>query len=135
MKTYEQMLEEATKKISKDMTKESRLEIPPPNVTIQGNRTFITNFTEITDVIRRNPKHLAKFLFKELAKPGHLDNNRLILQGKVITSLVQSKINDYIKEFVVCKECNKPDTHFEKEDRIKFIKCEACGAKNVLRRI
>jgi len=135
MKTYEQMLEEATKKISKIMTKESRLEIPTPNVTIQGNRTFIINFTEIANGIRRNPKHLAKFLFRELAKPGHLDSNRLIFQGKVITSLVQSKIDYYIKEFVICKECNRPDTHFEKEDRIRFIKCEACGAKHVLRRI
>jgi translation initiation factor 2 subunit 2 len=135
MKTYEQMLEEATKKISKIMTKESRLEIPPPNIVIQGNRTFIINFTEIANGIRRNPKHLAKFLFRELAKPGHLDSNRLILQGKVITSLVQSKIDYYIKEFVICKECNRPDTHFEKEDRIRFIKCEACGAKHVLRRI
>jgi len=135
MKTYEQMLEEATKKISKSTTKESRLEIPSPNVIIQGNRTFITNFTEIADSIRRNPKHLAKFLFRELAKPGHLGTNRLILQGKVITSLVQNKIDDYIKEFVICKECNRPDTHFEKEGRIKFIKCEACGAKHVLRRI
>ena len=117
------------------MTKESRLEIPTPNVTIQGNRTFIINFTEIANGIRRNPKHLAKFLFRELAKPGHLDSNRLIFQGKVITSLVQSKIDYYIKEFVICKECNRPDTHFEKEDRIRFIKCEACGAKHVLRRI
>lgn len=135
MKTYEQMFEEATKKVSTNATKESRLEIPPPNVTIQGNRTFITNFTDITNIIRRNPKHLAKFLFKELAKPGHVDGNRLILQGKVITSLVQSKIDDYVKEFVICKECNRPDTHFEKEGRLKFIKCEACGAKYVLRRI
>jgi translation initiation factor 2 subunit 2 len=134
MKTYDQMLEDATKKISKTV-KESRLEIPVPNVSIQGNRTFITNFTDIANVIRRNPKHLAKFLFRELAKPGHLDNNRLILQGKVITSLIQSKIDYYIKEFVICKECDRPDTHFEKEDRLKFIKCEACGAKYVLRRI
>jgi translation initiation factor 2 subunit 2 len=129
------MLEEATKKIPTGATKESRLEIPAPNVTIQGNRTFITNFIDIANVIRRNPKHLAKFLFRELAKPGHLDNSRLIFQGKVTTSLTQSKIDNYIKEFVVCKECNRPDTHFEKEGRIRFIKCEACGAKYVLRRI
>ena len=135
MKNYEQMLKEAEKKISRDISKESRLEISIANVIIQGNKTFITNFTDITNSIRRDPKHLAKFLFRELAKPGHLDSNRLILQGKVITSLVQSKIDYYIKEFVICKECNRPDTHFEKEDRIRFIKCEACGAKHVLRRI
>jgi len=135
MKTYEEMLKEARQDISETITKESRLEIPIPQSFIQGNNTFITNFTEITTSIRRDPKHLAKFLFRELAKPGHIDGNRLILQGKVISSLIKKKINDYMKEFVYCKECNKPDTRLEKEDRITFLKCEACGAKHVLRRI
>ncbi len=135
MKTYEEMLKEARQGISETITKESRLEIPIPQSFIQGNNTFITNFTEITNSIRRDPKHLAKFLFRELAKAGHIDGNRLILQGKVISSLIKKKINDYMKEFVYCKECNKPDTRLEKEDRINFLKCEACGAKHVLRRI
>jgi len=135
MKTYEQMLKEAEKKISRDTSKESRLEIPPPNVVIQGNKTFITNFTDIASSIRRDPKHFAKFLFRELAKPGHVDNNRLILQGKVMKNLVQNKIDAYMKEFVLCKECNRPDTQIIKEDRLVFLKCEACGAKQPLRRI
>lgn len=135
MKTYEQMLKEAEKKISRDMSKGSRLEIPSPNVIIQGNKTFITNFIDITNSIRRDPKHLAKFLFRELAKAGHIDNNRLILQGKVMKSLVQNKIDSYMKEFVLCKECNRPDTLIVKEGRLIFLKCEACGAKQPLRRI
>jgi len=135
MKNYEHMLKEAEKKISRDISKENRLEIPPANVIIQGNKTFITNFTDITNSIRRDPKHLAKFLFRELAKAGHVDNTRLILQGKIIKSLVQDKINVYIKEFVYCKECNRPDTNFIKEGRFYFLKCEACGAKHPLRRI
>jgi len=135
MKTYEQMLKEAEKRISKDTTKDSRLEVPSPNVVIQGNRTFITNFTEITNSLRRDPKHLAKFLFRELAKPGHVDNNRLVLQGKVMKNLLQSKIDAYMKDFVYCKECNRPDTQIVKEDRLLFLKCEACGAKQPLRRI
>ncbi|MEX2739343.1 MAG: translation initiation factor IF-2 subunit beta [Candidatus Wukongarchaeota archaeon] len=135
MKTYEKMLKEAEKKISRDISKEGRLEIPPPNVIIQGNRTFITNFTDITNSIRRDPKHLAKFLFRELAKPGHVVGNRLVLQGKAMKNLVQNKIDAYIKEFVLCNECNRPDTNIVKEDRLIFLKCEACGAKQPLRRI
>jgi len=135
MKTYDQMLKEAEKKISRDISKESRLEIPSPNVIIQGNKTFITNFIDIVNSIRRDPKHLAKFLFRELAKAGHIDSNRLILQGKVMKNLVQSKIDAYMKEFVLCKECNRPDTLIVKEDRLLFLKCESCGAKQPLRRI
>jgi len=52
-----------------------------------------------------------------------------------MNSLVEKKIDAYIKEFVYCKECKRPDTHIEKEGRIIFLKCEACGAKEYLRRI
>jgi translation initiation factor 2 subunit 2 len=135
MKTYEQMLKEAQKKIPKNITQESRLEIPSPNVIIQGNRTFITNFKDISNSMRRDPKHLSKFLFRELAKPGHVEGGRLVLQGKVIRSLIEKKIDAYMKEFVLCRECNRPDTHLEKEDRLIFLKCEACGAKQPVRKI
>jgi len=135
MKSYKEMLEEARNKISTNVAKVSRLEVPESRVEIQGNRTFIANFIDITNNIRRDPKHLAKYLFRELAKPGHIDGNRFVLQGKVIKSLIDDKIKNYIKEFVYCQECNRPDTHFEKEERIIFLKCEACGAKQVLRRI
>lgn len=135
MKSYKEMLKEARQDISKTMKKEKRLEIPIPQSFIQGNNTFISNFIEITNSIRREPKHLAKFLFRELAKAGHIDGNRLILQGKVMNSLIKKKIDGYLKEFVYCRECNQPDTRLEKEDRITFLKCEACGAKQTLRRI
>jgi len=135
MKTYEDMLKEAIEKIPDNVKKESRYEIPPPQTDIQGNRTFINNFTDITNSIRRDPKHVSKYLFRELAIPGHLNGNRLILQGKVIRSLIEEKIKSYVNEFVCCRECKKPDTHFEKIGRIIFLKCEACGAKQVIRHI
>jgi len=134
MRTYEEMLKEAMEKIPDNVKKESRYEIPSPQTNIQGNRTFIINFSEIAESIRRDPKHLSKYLFKELATPGHMEGNRLILQRKVIKSLIEKKIEGYINEFVYCKECKKPDTHFEKSDRMTFLRCEACGAKHALRK-
>ncbi len=135
MKTYEEMLKEAREKLPKGITKKERLEIPRPRVNIQGNQTFITNFEEIANVIRRDPKHLSKYLFRELAKPGHISGGRLILQGKVYSNLIEKKIEAYVKEFVYCKECNRPDTHLKKEGRNVFMICEACGAKQIVRRI
>jgi len=135
MKTYKEMLNEAIEKIPENVKKESRYEISQPQADIQGNRTFITNFIEITESMRRDPKHVSKYLSRELAMPGHLDGNRLVLQGKVMKSLIEEKIKSYINEFLYCKECNKPDTHFEKVGRIIFLKCEACGAKQVVRHI
>jgi len=135
MKSYEEMLKEAREKLPKDIVKKRRLEIPKPKVLIQGNQTFITNFDEITNVLRRDPKHLSKFLFRELATPGHAAGGRLTLQGKVYSNLIEKKINSYVKEFVYCKECDRPDTKLVKEDRITFLVCEACGARQAVRNI
>ena len=38
-----------------------------------------------------------------------------------------------MKEFVICKECGKPDTELKKENRLNFINCLACGAKHPVR--
>jgi len=135
MKSYEEMLKEAKENLPEDITKKKRLKIPRPKLLIQGNQTFITNFEDITNVLRRKPKHLAKFLFRELAKPGHIEGKRLVLQGKVTKRLVEKKLKSYIKEFVYCKECSKPDTKLVKEGRIILMVCEACGARQPIRDI
>ncbi len=135
MKSYEDMLKEAEEKLPKETKEKERLEIPKPQVLVQGNQTFITNFEEITGVMRRDSKHFAKFLFRELAKPGHIDGKRLILQGKVYSKLIEKKLESYIKEFLYCKECNRPDTKLVKDGRITFMICEACGAKQAVRNI
>lgn len=129
------MLKEAKEKLPEDITKKKRLKIPRPKLMIQGNQTFIINFEDITNALRREPKHLAKFLFRELAKPGHLEGKRLILQGKVTKRLVEKKLKSYIREFVYCKECNRPDTKLVKESRILLMVCEACGARQPIRDI
>ena len=74
-------------------------------------------------------------MFKELAVPGEIRGNELYLQGKFPSSLVGKKIDEYVKEFVLCHECSKPDTIVQKAERIEILKCEACGARRPLRAI
>ena len=135
MKSYQDMLDEAIEKLPKNSEKKDRLEIPKPKVSIQGNQTYIINFEEIANVMLRDPKHLAKFLCRELAIPGHIEGRRLILQGKAQESLIEKKIELYIKEYLYCKECNRPDTKLLKENRITFLLCEACGSKKAVKNI
>ncbi len=126
---YETLLNKAYEELPKKVETSERFEIPIVDTIVQGNQTIIKNFTQIYQTLRRDPKHLLKFLTKELATPANFDGSRLILQSRIPKSLIQKKLEAYIKDYVVCKECGRPDTKLVKEDRITFLKCEACGAK------
>ncbi|MFQ6020870.1 MAG: translation initiation factor IF-2 subunit beta [Candidatus Aenigmatarchaeota archaeon] len=131
---YEEMLNQAYEKIPKKEVKAERFEIPKAEIMYQGNQIIIKNFSQIAQTLRRDPKHLLKFLTRELAAPGSA-NDRAIFQSRIRRDIVQKKIEAYVKEYVLCRECGKPDTKLIKEDRIIFLKCEACGAKSSVRPI
>jgi translation initiation factor 2 subunit 2 len=125
---YEEMLEEAFKKIVKKETKE-RFQIPQIEGEMQGMRFIIKNFKKIAEYLKRDPKHLAKHLMLSLATSGSIEGEILILNSKLRGEVVQQKLEDYIKKYVICKVCGEPDTRLIREDRVYFIQCEACGAR------
>ena len=135
METYEQMLDEAYKQIKPLKVSESfeRFEIPKANVQIQGNKTIISNFLQIASYLRRDPLHLMKFLSKELAAFSKMENERLIMNRKIQPNQINDKIALYVNEFVICKECKKPDTELVKHEGFMFMHCLACGAKHSVR--
>ena len=136
METYEKLLDEAYKrvKVVETGTKE-RFEIPRANLAIDGPRTIFSNFMQIASYLRRNPEHLQKFLLKELAAPGKRDGERLILNIKIPFQKINDKIEQYAKQYVLCRECSKPDTELTSENRFTFIHCLACGAKHSVSKI
>ena len=133
METYEKLLEEAYSKIKKVGNKLDRFEIPKVEGHFEGKKTIITNFSQIASIFRRSPEHLQKFMLKELAASGQREGDRLILNIKVPSAKINQKIEEYAQEFVICRECKKPDTELVREDRITFIKCLACGARHSVR--
>jgi translation initiation factor 2 subunit 2 len=133
MSEYEKLLEEAYSKVKVVESKGDRFEIPQIEGHIEGKKTILTNFLNIASHIRRNPEHLQKFILKELATSGQREGDRLILNNKIPSLKVNAKIEQYVKEFVICKECGKPDTELKKENRLSFINCLACGAKHPVR--
>ena len=131
--TYEDLLKQAYKKVKQVDTSSGRFEIPKIEGRFEGKKTILTNFLQIATHIRRDPEQFQKFLLKELAAAGQIEGDRLILNKKVPSSKINEKIEQYVKEFVLCKECGKPDTQITKEDRMHFIRCLACGAKHSIR--
>lgn len=131
--TYEQMLDRLYKVLPKSKEISGRFEIPKVQGSIQGNKTIITNLAQIAKKLSRNEEHLMKFLLRELATTGESKTGGTIFMGKFSSDFLNGKIDKYVKEFVLCTQCGKPDTVLVKEKGVTFKRCEACGAKASVR--
>jgi len=133
--TYDELLKRAVSKLPKDVLEKKRFEVPKVTGMVEGNKTIVTNFIQIADFISRPTEHLLKFFANELGTSNMIENKRVVFIGKFSSSLLNTKLNKYIEEFVICPECKKPDTKLIKEDRVTFLKCSACGARRAVRSI
>jgi putative translation initiation factor aIF-2 beta subunit len=134
MASYEQMLEEAYENVVRTEVAE-RFEVPKVKGHHAGVRTVIDNFGQIVSHIRRDANHFAKALAKSLASSSEIKGDRLTLSRKLSSKDVNAKVDSYVKEFVLCAKCKKPDTELVEEGGKSFIHCLACGNKREVHKI
>ncbi len=135
MPTYEELLKQAMAKIPKREGTGERFEMPAIETNIQGSVTIMRNFAAVAAKLRRDPKQMLKWLTKELAAPGNIEGDRASIQAKFSQRVIQSKLESYVKEFVFCKVCTRPDTRLVRESGVVIMRCEACGARSAVREI
>ncbi len=133
MEQYEDLLKKAYEKVKVVSRTSDRFEIPKVQGEVSGKNTIITNMGAIASYLRRPIEQVGKFLQKELAAAGKLENDRLILNTRLNSTKVNEKLEFYAKEFVICPVCTKPDTEIIAEKGIKFKHCLACGAKSPIK--
>ena len=127
---YEQLLDTAFAELPTLSVEKSDFQIPEADSLIQGSKTIVKNIAQIADKARRSKEDIAKYLTKELAAPISMSGSSLDINAKVNAHTLNQKIKAYFEAYVICKECHKPDTHFDGRDRgYVTIVCEACGAR------
>ncbi len=134
-KVYEELLTRAKSNLPNVKGSDDRFIIPAIDSEIQGNRTFFRNFKEIVQTINRPETHFLKFLTNELGTNGNVEGHRAIFQGKHPRFQLTKLLDRYLKDYVYCSECGKPDTRFITQGRITMMKCDACGATTAIRPI
>jgi len=132
---YKEMLKRARAQLPPEVFERKRFELPQPRGSTIGMRTILHNYKEICDALNRDPRHMLKFLSKEMATAGTIDGTRAIFQGKFRRDTLERLIKRYVEEFVVCPVCKRPDTKIVKERRLSFLICEACGARSSIRSV
>ena len=133
MEDYNKLLEQAYKNLKPIEHSKERFETPKIEGHHEGTKTILTNLPQVASYLRRDINHLLKFLLKELATSGSIKQNRVIFMRKLPSSKINEKIQNYANEFVICTQCQKPDTEILKEKGFVFIHCLACGAKHSVR--
>lgn len=126
---YEAMLKKGFEQLPEDTTKGERFTIPKIKGHLQGNKTVISNLTQIASTIRRPTEILVKYIEKQLATKGSVENTFVIFNTKLSASKINERIQQFSDQFVICKECGKPDTKLSKDTGVYFVRCSACGAK------
>ncbi len=130
---YDELLSKIMKE--KKTGRGDRFAPPQVNIMISGQKTVISADI-LAKYINRPVAHIAKYLMHELTAPGQIDSTgKIIMGGKFSRHLVQDKLDAYVKEYVICKQCKSPDTQMKKVDNNYIITCLGCGAEYPVGRI
>ena len=132
---YERLLDRAYSLLPKKApaARRERLVIPKPEIMISGKKTFITNFKQICEILNREPRLVLRFLLKELAVPGEIEDQAAIIQGEISPKVIVSLMDRFVRDYVICPVCKSPDTILKKERRLMVLRCMACGAVSPVR--
>ena len=130
---YESLLKRIEKNISKDAKDTQRFELPTVEITWEGKKTILRNFGDFPKALRRDTNIILQYLSKEFAVPAERVGEKAIFAGKRDPDDFTRLFKIYLKDYVECPTCTSPDTKVEKENRISFLICEACGAKSTIK--
>ena len=131
---YEKLLKRIEKNLAKNSkVTDSRFELPPVDVMWEGQRTFLRNFSDFPKIMRRDPAKLLQYLSKEFAVPAERIGDTAMFIGKRDPDDFTRLLKIYTNDYIICPTCKSPDTRTEKEKRISFLICEACGAKSTIK--
>ncbi|MHA1638559.1 MAG: translation initiation factor IF-2 subunit beta [Candidatus Thorarchaeota archaeon] len=135
MDDYESLLDRARDSVPEDAFKRTgeRFQVPNALIIVQGNRSIWQNFQEIITVLNRPGKEVLKYVSGQLATAGNIEGGGALFQGKFSSEGVDEVLSRYIKSYVTCPVCGRPDTNMEKHGHAYYLQCSACGASTSIR--
>ncbi len=130
---YGALLDRARSDLPEELSHEGRWAVPELDTITEGRTTIIRNWRDIVTTLRRDPQHVFSFLLRELGTAGDADDDRATLGAKIPDRKINERLDIYVHTYVLCDECESPDTHMEREGRTQILKCDACGAHRPVR--
>lgn len=127
---YEELLKELYEKLPEKRSQVVTLDIPALEIVHVGLQTQIKNFKTVCDIILREPKVCARYLLKELAARGTIDESGVFtIYSRVSSQTINALFKRFLDSYVICKTCGSYQTELRKQGKIWVIRCLACGAE------
>jgi len=94
-----------------------------------GIKTVIVNMVEVAKSLHRPAEYPTKYFGCELGAQTQFDvkNERYIVNGSHDSKKLQDLLDDFIKRFVLCQECENPETNLVVKKNFITQRCIACG--------
>lgn len=96
-----------------------------------GIKTVIVNMSDVAKALCRPPTYPTKYFGCELGAQTQFDskNDRFIVNGAHDSSKLQDLLDGFIRKFVLCPECENPETNLivQAKKGIILQRCIACG--------
>nr|MDO8088933.1 translation initiation factor IF-2 subunit beta [Candidatus Sigynarchaeum springense] len=133
-KDYIKLLDHALGQLPPDATSHERFAMIEAQAFTEGNKTLIKNFRQLAERVARDPKHMLKYVVNDVGTAGTYDEQagRATLTGVFTKKAILEAIDKYVKDFVLCKTCGRPDTVINKEGRQAVLLCQACGSTRAI---
>lgn len=94
-----------------------------------GIKTVVVNMVAIAASLDRPPTYVTKYFGCELGAQTQWDikNERYIVNGSHEAAKMQDMLDGFIKKFVLCEQCDNPETVLKIKKNMIGASCKACG--------
>eukprot|EP01084_Bolivina_argentea_P085000 153656_1 len=96
-------------------------------------KTILINVDDVSKSLCTEPAYITKFFGIELSTKSQYDKKRNIgiIQGSHQKEQLQSMLNKFIHEFILCSKCKLPELKYRIHElkNVLLQKCSACGWK------
>jgi len=94
-----------------------------------GIKTVVVNMVAIATALDRPPTYVTKYFGCELGAQTQWDikNERYIVNGSHDAAKMQDMLDGFIRKFVLCEQCDNPETVLKIKKNMIGASCKACG--------
>lgn len=95
-----------------------------------GGTTTITNIKSLAKSLERTEDQITVYFKKNMKTQVSLKDNSISIRGSKTLDELESVLELFIKEYVLCNHCGNPETKMYSVSKQEKRICKACGLKS-----